>query len=59
MISKKLWPWNYIWIGGKGELRSKTRVLHGITGGDIYLTDIPMWDYDGSSTGQDQTQKSY
>ena len=39
----------YIWIGGDGELRSKTRVfdfgLYGKNG-------IPEWNYDGSSTNQ-------
>ena len=40
----------YIWIGGAGELRSKTRVLQRVNG--LSLEDIPDWDYDGSSTGQ-------
>jgi len=35
----------YIWIGGNGEFRSKTRVL------DNYAA-FPDWNYDGSSTGQ-------
>lgn len=37
----------YIWLGGSGELRSKTRVLE-------FKEDpvIPEWSYDGSSTGQ-------
>jgi len=35
----------YIWIGGNGEFRSKTRVL------DNYVA-FPDWNYDGSSTGQ-------
>jgi glutamine synthetase len=38
----------YIWIGGKGELRSKTRVFNHL----INCNDIPEWNYDGSSTGQ-------
>jgi glutamine synthetase len=40
----------YIWIGGNGELRSKTRVLNikHITN----LKQIPEWNYDGSSTEQ-------
>ena len=39
----------YVWIGGAGELRSKSRVLdrHAHT-----LDKIPTWNYDGSSTGQ-------
>ena len=45
----------YVWLGGKGEFRSKTRVL------DKQLTslkDVPMWNYDGSSTGQATGDKS-
>ncbi len=40
----------YIWIGGSGELRSKTKVLEieTING----LEYVPVWNYDGSSTGQ-------
>jgi glutamine synthetase len=39
----------YIWIGGNGELRSKTRVLQK----SIYtLLEVPIWNFDGSSTGQ-------
>lgn len=36
----------YIWIGGNGELRSKTRVLKGIK---TCISEIPSWDCDGSS----------
>ena len=36
----------YIWIGGKGEIRSKTRVINDIN------KPVPEWNYDGSSTGQ-------
>lgn len=39
----------YIWIGGNGELRSKTRVIDGF---DAKLSSVPIWNYDGSSTGQ-------
>lgn len=41
----------YVWIGGNGELRSKTRVLHTPTKLNS-IHDIPLWNYDGSSTGQ-------
>ena len=41
----------YIWLGGANELRSKTRVIN-ITSQYCSLTDIPVWNYDGSSTGQ-------
>jgi glutamine synthetase len=41
----------YIWIGGKNEIRSKTRVInnrHPI----VEPGHIPEWNYDGSSTWQ-------
>jgi len=39
----------YVWIGGNNELRSKTKVIWN----DVStLTDIPEWNYDGSSTEQ-------
>lgn len=37
----------YIWIGGNGELRSKTRIISLVN-----PNDIPEWNYDASSTGQ-------
>ena len=41
----------YIWIGGDGEIRSKTRVLsEWIIINNI--TNFPEWNYDGSSTKQ-------
>ena len=41
----------YIWIGGKNEIRSKTRVLNVIY--PIYgISQVPEWNYDGSSTWQ-------
>jgi len=50
--------YEYIWIDGSGNLRSKTKVIHhnkwclhymmfGVS-----LKDLPVWNYDGSSTGQ-------
>ena len=40
----------YVWIGGSGDdIRSKSRTL------DFYpenVCDLPIWNYDGSSTGQ-------
>lgn len=42
----------YIWIGGNGELRSKTRVLRDIKYGIYCIDTIPEWNFDGSSTNQ-------
>jgi glutamine synthetase len=39
----------YIWLDGRGGLRSKTRVLLGIF---EELDLLPIWNYDGSSTEQ-------
>eukprot|EP01083_Nonionella_stella_P050356 133942_1 len=40
---------SYIWIGGKFELRSKTRTLPKAVS---TISDIPEWNFDGSSTEQ-------
>ena len=42
----------YIWLGGNGELRSKTKVLHDFTLRSAEAKYFPMWNYDGSSTAQ-------
>jgi glutamine synthetase len=47
----------YVWIGGKGELRSKSRVVT-IRKEAISLADFSDWDYDGSSTDQGTTENS-
>lgn len=40
----------YVWIGGTGaDLRSKTKTL---TKKPSKLEDLPVWNFDGSSTGQ-------
>ena len=46
----------YIWIGGRGgggdDYRSKTRVLDSMP---TSVDQLPLWNYDGSSTGQVRT----
>ena len=47
----------YIWVGGDGELRSKTRIfkIHSGTSNVLdvnSLNNLPVWNYDGSSTNQ-------
>ena len=39
----------YIWLDNWNNLRSKTKVLHNW---DFEKKGMPMWNYDGSSTGQ-------
>lgn len=58
---------DYVWIGGKDTnypnyikpwtLRSKTRVID-CDYLSIDINQIPIWNYDGSSTGQASTEKS-
>ena len=44
----------YIWLDGRGGLRSKTRVLTTCATTGIFeeLDSLPIWNYDGSSTEQ-------
>lgn len=39
----------YVWIGAKGMLRSKARIFPNQISS---VKDIPLWNFDGSSTGQ-------
>lgn len=53
----------YIWLDGgeTQELRSKTRVLTISTekeSWNLELKDLPVWSFDGSSTGQSETKNS-
>jgi glutamine synthetase len=48
----------YVWIGGSNELRSKSRVITTIRKEAISVSDMPYWDYDGSSTAQAHTDNS-
>ncbi len=46
----------YIWLGGYGDdIRSKSRTFNKEIN---FLKDIPVWNFDGSSTGQAQTEES-
>jgi len=46
----------YIWLGGSGnDLRCKTKVVKGPIN---TVADLPIWNYDGSSTGQATTNSS-
>jgi len=40
----------YVWVDADGGYRSKTKVIHGKK--KVTLSDLPNWNYDGSSTGQ-------
>ena len=45
--------YEYIWIDGNGNLRSKTKVIREEkVPSKLTLSDLPIWNYDGSSTGQ-------
>ena len=47
----------YIWIGGRGEIRSKTRVISRDINSFQY-DNIPNWNYDGSSTFQASSDRN-
>mmetsp|Transcript_4201 Transcript_4201/g.13312 ORF Transcript_4201/g.13312 Transcript_4201/m.13312 type:complete len:349 (-) Transcript_4201:231-1277(-) len=40
----------YVWIDADNGLRCKARVIHGKK--TVELSDLPSWNFDGSSTGQ-------
>ena len=42
----------YVWIGGHEEMRSKSKTLNIKLSKEVQLDDIPIWNYDGSSTEQ-------
>jgi len=46
----------YVWLDNDYELRSKTRIVNPKEKWSI--NDIPIWNYDGSSTGQAETGQS-
>ena len=47
----------YVWIGGNQELHSKTRIVETETE-QLTIKDIPLWNYDGSSTNQAEINNS-
>ena len=49
----------YVWIDGRGDLRAKCRTLTGLDPDqEIKLSDLPEWNYDGSSCYQATTENS-
>ena len=50
-------PWiaEYVWISGKdtfSDLRSKYKTVTSVSFDKVTLEDMPVWNFDGSSTGQ-------
>ena len=48
----------YIWLDNNGNCRSKTKILVIELFKELELSDIPIWNYDGSSTNQAITEDS-
>jgi glutamine synthetase len=48
----------YVWLGGNNEVRSKTKVIQDKATGDFTAQELPIWNYDGSSTFQAQGHDS-
>jgi glutamine synthetase len=42
----------YVWLDAKGTPRSKTKMVRGQPSEHLSVSDVPMWSFDGSSTGQ-------
>ena len=47
----------YIWLDSNSNFRSKTRVIYDDIK-EIEISDIPLWNFDGSSTNQATTENS-
>jgi glutamine synthetase len=48
----------YIWVDGVGELHSKIKVLYDFNQLLTNPSEVPRWNYDGSSTGQAEGNNS-
>lgn len=50
----------YVWLDGKNTIRSKVKIINGSPDSNRKLTisDVPVWNYDGSSTYQAFTESS-
>lgn len=51
----------YIWLDAKQQCRSKTKIMStnkNLDFASLSISDLPVWNYDGSSTGQASTQNS-
>lgn len=44
--------YEYIWLDSDNEFRSKTKIIYSNENFYINLNQLPIWNYDGSSTGQ-------
>ena len=42
----------YVWIDADGNTRSKCRTIKNENHRELFVNDLPIWNYDGSSTGQ-------
>ena len=51
------YTFEYIWLDSENNARSKTKVSS-LTSAPTSHTELPLWNYDGSSTGQAVTEKS-
>jgi glutamine synthetase len=48
----------YIWLDGANNFRSKSRTLRIRNATEVEIDNLPIWNYDGSSTGQATTSNS-
>ena len=48
-MNKQVYRYEYVWIDADNNLRSKSRILNNC---HILVSDLPLWNFDGSSTGQ-------